>query len=67
MEVKLISYSQPLKEDIFNDWDAKELIAYAARVSNPDNKMNKETVDKLLQYLIKHQHWSPFEIVSACL
>ena len=67
MEVKLISYSQPLKEDIFNDWDAKELIAYAARVSNPDNQMNKETVDKLLQYLIKHQHWSPFEMVSACL
>ena len=67
MEVKLISYSQPLKEDIFNDWDAKELIAYAARVSNPDNQMNKETVDKLLQYLIKHQHWSPFELVSACL
>ena len=67
MEVKLISYSQPIKEDIFNDWDAKELIAYAARVSNPDNQMNKETVDKLLQYLIKHQHWSPFEMVSACL
>ena len=67
MEVKLISYSQPLKEDVFTDWNAKELIAYAARVSNPDNQSNKETVDRLLKYLIKHQHWSPFEMVSACL
>ncbi|MEC8273786.1 MAG: FAD-dependent thymidylate synthase [Bacteroidota bacterium] len=67
MEVKLISYSQPLKEDVFTDWNAKELIAYAARVSNPDNQNNKETVDRLLKYLIKHQHWSPFEMVSACL
>ena len=45
----------------------KSLIAYAARVSNPDNQNNKETVDRLLKYLIKHQHWSPFEMVSACL
>ena len=67
MEVKLISYSQPLKEDVFTDWNAKELIAYAARVSNPDNQTNKETVDRLLKYLIKHQHWSPFEMVSACI
>jgi len=67
MEVRLISYSQPLKEDVFTNWNAKELIAYAARVSNPDNQSNKETVDKLLKYLIKHQHWSPFEMVSACL
>ena len=67
MEVKLISYSQPLKEDVFTNWNAKELIAYAARVSNPDNQSNKETVDRLLKYLIKHQHWSPFEMVSACL
>lgn len=67
MKVKLISYSQPLKEDVFTDWNAKELIAYAARVSNPDNQSNKDTVDRLLKYLIKHQHWSPFEMVSACL
>ena len=67
MKVKLISYSQPLKDDVFTDWNAKELIAYAARVSNPDNQKNKETVDRLLIYLIKHQHWSPFEMVSACL
>tara|TARA_Y100000114_G_scaffold155956_1_gene181510 strand:+ start:1176 stop:1829 length:654 start_codon:yes stop_codon:yes gene_type:complete len=67
MKVKLISYSQPLKDDVFTDWNAKELIAYAARVSNPDNQKNKETVDRLLKYLIKHQHWSPFEMVSACL
>ena len=67
MKVKLISYSQPLKDDVFTDWNAKELIAYAARVSNPDNQKNKETVDRLLKYLINHQHWSPFEMVSACL
>ena len=67
MKVKLISYSQPLKDDVFTDWNAKELIAYAARVANPDNQKNKETVDRLLKYLIKHQHWSPFEMVSACL
>ena len=67
MKVKLISYSQPLKDDVFTDWNAKELIAYAARVSNPDNQKNKETVDRLLKYLIKHQHWSPFEMVIACL
>ena len=67
MKVKLISYSQPLKDDVFTDWNAKELIAYAARVSNPDNQKNKETVDRLLKYLIRHQHWSPFEMVSACL
>ena len=42
MKVKLISYSQPLKEDVFTDWNAKELLAYAARVSNPDNQSNKD-------------------------
>ena len=48
MIAKLVSYSQPPKEDVFTDWNAKDLIAYAARVSNPSNQMNKETVDKLL-------------------
>ena len=67
MIAKLVSYSQPPKEDVFTDWNAKDLIAYAARVSNPSNQMNKETVDKLLNYLIKHKHWSPFEMVSACI
>ena len=67
MIAKLVSYSQPPKEDVFTDWNAKDLIAYAARVSNPSNQMNKETVDKLLNYLIKHKHWSPFEMVNICL
>jgi thymidylate synthase (FAD) len=47
--------------------DAQELIAYCARVSNPANQLNTETSDKLIKYLVKHQHWSPLEMVSACL
>ena len=47
--------------------DAQELVAYCARVSNPSNQMNKETSEKLIKYLIKHQHWSPLEMVSACM
>jgi thymidylate synthase (FAD) len=47
--------------------DAQELIAYCARVSNPSNQLNTETSDKLIRYLVKHQHWSPLEMVSACL
>ena len=67
MIAKLISYSQSAIDPEFSDWDCKDLIAYAARVSNPDNQLNKETVDKLLGYLIKHKHWSPFEMASACI
>lgn len=47
--------------------DAQELIAFCARVSNPSNQFNTETADKLIRYLIKHKHWSPLEMVSACL
>jgi thymidylate synthase (FAD) len=47
--------------------DAQELIAFCARVSNPSNQFNMETADKLIRYLIKHKHWSPLEMVSACL
>ncbi len=68
MNVKLLSYSQPTKE--FADLgisDAQELIAYCARVSNPSNQFNTETSEKLIRYLIKHQHWSPLEMVSACI
>ena len=68
MKVKLISYSQPseefMEEGVTN---AQELIAFCARVSNPSNQMNKETSEKLIKYLIKHAHWSPLEMVSACL
>jgi thymidylate synthase (FAD) len=68
MNVKLLSYSQPTKD--FADQgidDAQELIAYCARVSNPSNQLNTETSEKLIKYLVKHQHWSPLEMVSACL
>jgi thymidylate synthase (FAD) len=47
--------------------DAQELIAFCARVSNPSNQFNVDTADKLIRYLIKHKHWSPLEMVSACL
>jgi|TARA_A100001391_G_scaffold42747_1_gene24832 thymidylate synthase (FAD) len=47
--------------------DCQELIAYCARVSNPSNQLNTETSEKLIRYLIKHQHWSPLEMVSACI
>lgn len=68
MNVKLISYSQPTEEMITEGLaDAQELVAYCARVSNPSNQMNKETSEKLIKYLIKHQHWSPLEMVSACM
>ena len=68
MNVKLVSYSQPTDEFRSNGvGDAQELIAYCARVSNPSNQYNMETADKLIRYLVKHQHWSPLEMVSACL
>jgi thymidylate synthase (FAD) len=62
MKTKLISISNPLVTGINN---AEELISYCARVSNPSNQLNLETAPKLLKYLIKHKHWSPFEMVSA--
>ena len=67
MNVRLLSYSQPTQE--FADLgiaDAQELIAYCARVSNPSNQLNTDTSEKLIKYLVKHQHWSPLEMVSAC-
>ena len=68
MDVKLLSFSQPTEEFANQGIDnAQELIAYCARVSNPSNQFNTETSDKLIKYLIKHQHWSPLEMVSACL
>ena len=67
MKVKLVSYSQPTAEFANQGVDdAQELIAYCARVSNPANQFNTETSEKLIRYLIKHQHWSPLEMVSAC-
>lgn len=62
MNVNLFNYSSDL-----NGRSVLEQIAYAARVSNPSNQDNVETAEKLVRYLIKHQHWSPLEMASACL
>ena len=68
MNVSLLSYSQPTAEFASQGIDdAQELIAYCARVSNPSNQFNTETSEKLIKYLVKHQHWSPLEMVSACV
>ena len=68
MNVKLVSYSQPTSEfESQGIGDAQELIAYCARVSNPANQFNTETSDRLIRYLIRHAHWSPLEMVSACM
>ena len=68
MKVKLISSSKASRE-MANDgvYDAQELIAFCARVSNPSNQLNMDTSEKLIRYLVKHKHWSPLEMVSACL
>ncbi len=66
--VKLISYTQPVDEirdqGITN---ALELAAFCARVSNPSNQYNSESAEKLVNYLVKHKHWSPLEMVDATL
>ena len=69
MKVKLISHSQALSSKAYDHgWmGIEDMIAYCARVSNPSNQNNRETSYKLLRYLIKHKHWSPFEMVSICL
>jgi thymidylate synthase (FAD) len=68
MKVNLISYSKPSTElQKEGMYDVQELIAYCARVSNPANQFNTQTSEKLIRYLTKHKHWSPLEMVSACL
>ena len=68
MNVRLVSYSQPTPEFAnLGITDAQELIAYCARVSNPANQFNSETSERLIRYLVRHQHWSPLEMVSACM
>ena len=68
MKVKLVSYSTPTDEFLNEGLDnAQELVAFCARVSNPSNQLNTETSEKLIKYLIKNAHWSPLEMVSACL
>lgn len=71
MKVNLVSFSQAapdfLTEHDLADADVQDLIAFCARVSNPSGQINTETSAKLIKYLIKHKHWSPLEMVSACL
>ena len=68
MNVKLVSYSAPTDEWADEGLDnLQDLIAFCAKVSNPSAQINSATSEKLLNYLVKHQHWSPFEMVSACL
>ena len=73
MHARLISFSQPVphvhsgEPGIMGLDNIQDLIAYCARVSNPSNQANTKTTAKLLDYLIKHKHWSPFEMASACM
>ena len=77
MRAELISYSKPSEFKVWDKGDdeshknlvlnSQDLVAFCARVSNPSNQSNSATAEKLLRYLIKYKHWSPFEMVSACL
>lgn len=67
LQVKLISYSQPAEREIEGLENVQDLVAFCARVSNPSNQLNAGTSEKLLAYLIRHKHWSPFEMASVCL
>jgi len=68
MKVRLVSYSTPTKEFLDDGIsDVQELVAFCARVSNPSNQHNKDTSEKLINYLIKNKHWSPLEMVTACI
>ncbi len=70
MKVKLVSYSQMSEEfenDIQYSMDAQELVAFCARVSNPASQSSNENSERLIKYLARHKHWSPFEMVSLCL
>lgn len=67
MQVKLVGYTQPSEEFKEHFSNAKELIAFCSRVSNPSNQYNNETADKLINYLLKHKHFSPLEMASITL
>ena len=70
MIAKLISYSKPSEFTTYGNnmpLNCQDLVAFCARVSNPSNQSNTKTSEKLLKYLAKHKHWSPFEMVSACI
>ena len=68
--IRLVSYTKPTKEFVqegMAEDNLLDLVAFCARVSNPSNQMNTETSEKLVKYLIKHQHWSPLEMVNVCM
>jgi thymidylate synthase (FAD) len=67
MKVKLVSYTTPCIEELGEDSNVFDLIAYCARVSNPSNQLNTETSEKLINYLVKWKHWSPFEMANVTL
>tara|TARA_R110000764_G_C10885995_1_gene369641 strand:+ start:56 stop:733 length:678 start_codon:yes stop_codon:yes gene_type:complete len=67
IEATLIGHTQPSETCPVDLADVQELIAYCAKVSNPQGQMNMESSDRLLNYLIKHKHWSPFEMASATI
>ena len=68
MKVRLVSYSKPTTEfEKDGITDVQELVAFCARVSNPSNQNNKDTSKKLIKYLINNKHWSPLEMVTACV
>lgn len=73
MKIRLVSYSQHAFDPALGDslefklTDMQELVAYCARVSNPANQYNSDTSEKLIRYLVKNAHWSPLEMVSACV
>lgn len=66
MKVTLVNYSQPAETSL-QGMSMMEWVAYCARVSNPANQMNHETSEKLVRYLARNHHWSPFEMVSVCM
>jgi len=63
-DVKLVAITHPVVDKVKT---AEEFIAYCARVSNPTNQLNNETAERLLQYLVKNKHWSPFEMVHVVM
>ena len=67
MKVRLLGHTTVNPQTIIGLYDAQDLVAYCARVSNPSNQLNSETAEKLIRYLIKHKHWSPLEMASATI
>lgn len=69
ISVNLVAYTQPNPDFNFSNKleDAQDLIAYCARVSNPESQVNNESSERLINYLIKHKHWSPLEMVNVLL